>query len=72
MANQDPNNKQDKNNNFFNNNPLLAFAIFSIVVIMIFKMFVGDNGDGLGNMLNTENITQNKRVLYSEIKQRIT
>ena len=51
MANQNNNNQDNNNNNFFNKNPLLAFAIFSIVIIMIFKAFVGD-GDGLGNMLD--------------------
>jgi len=49
----------------------LAFAIFSIVIIMIFKAFVGE-GDGLGNMLgNGKNISQTKSVKYSEIKSEI-
>jgi len=70
MAKQD-NNNQDNNNNFFNKNPLLAFAIFSIVIIMIFKSFVGD-GEGLGNMLDSgNNVTQTKTVKYSEIKAQI-
>ena len=72
MANQDKNNNQDNNNNnnFFNDNPLLAFAIFSIVIIMIFKSFVGE-GEGLGTMLNNQNISQTKQVKYSEIKEEI-
>jgi len=72
MANQDKNNKQDNNNNnnFFNDNPLLAFAIFSIVIIMIFKSFIGE-GEGLGTMLNNQNISQTKQVKYSEIKEEI-
>ena len=70
MANQN-NNQDNNNNNFFNKNPLLAFAIFSIVIIMIFKSFVGD-GDGLGNMLDSGNgVTQTKTVKYSEIKAEI-
>jgi len=71
MANQNDNN-QDNNNNFFNKNPLLAFALFSIVIIMIFKSFVGD-GDGLGNMMGNSNgkITQTKSVKYSELKAKI-
>ncbi|PHS33963.1 MAG: cell division protein FtsH [Sulfurovum sp.] len=70
MANQN-NDNQDNNNNFFNKNPLLAFAIFSIVIIMIFKSFVGD-GESLGNMMTGgSNVTQTKSVKYSEIKKEI-
>jgi len=72
MANQNNNNdnNQNNNNNFFNDNPLLAFAIFAIVIILIFKSFVGE-GEGLGNMMNTQNVTQTKQVKYSEIKKLI-
>ena len=71
MANQNNNQDNNNNNNFFNKNPLLAFAIFSIVIIMIFKSFVGD-GEGLGNMLDSgNNVTQTKTVKYSEIKSEI-
>ncbi len=70
MANQNNNPKNDNNNNFFNNNPLLAFAIFSIVIIMIFKSFVGE-GESLGSVLNTNNVSQTKQVKYSEIKKEI-
>ena len=67
--NQDNNNN---NNNFFNNNPLLAFAIFAIVIIFLFKAFIGEGNQGLGNMLNTgANVTQTKTVKYSEIKTEI-
>ncbi len=70
MANQNNNDNDNNNNNFFNNNPLLAFAIFSLVIIIIFKSFVGD-GEGLGNVLNNNNVSQTKQVKYSEIKQKI-
>ena len=70
MANQDNKNQDNNNNNFFNNNPLLAFAIFSIVIIMIFKSFVGE-GESLGTVLNTNNVSQTKQVKYSEIKKEI-
>ena len=72
MSNQNNNNNQDNNNNnnFFNDNPLLAFAIFSIVIILIFKTFVGE-GEGLGNVMNSQKISQTKKVKYSEIKERI-
>jgi cell division protease FtsH len=32
-----PNPNPDKNGNFFNKNPLITFALFSIVVIILFK-----------------------------------
>ncbi len=67
-SNNNQNNNQD-NNNFFNNNPLLAFALFSIVIIMIFKAVVGE-GDGLGNMVNS-NASLTKQVTYSQIKDLI-
>jgi len=74
MANQNnqhnDNNQNNNNNNFFNDNPLLSFAIFSIVIILIFKSFVGE-GQGLGNMINTQNVSQTKHVKYSEIKKKI-
>ncbi len=72
MANQPNNDNNNNNNNFFNNNPLLAFAIFAIVIIFLFKAFIGDSNQGLGNVLNNSaNVTQTKTVKYSEIKSRI-
>ena len=55
-------------NNFFKDNPLIAFAIFSIVVIMLFKVFV--NSDTALANLNTNNraILQTKKISYSEMK----
>lgn len=73
MANPNQNNKnqnQNQNNkNFFNNNPLLAFALFSIVLIMLFKSFVGE-GEGIGSVLQS-NVSQTKHVKYSQIKEQI-
>ena len=70
MAKQ--NNNNDDDNNFFNKNPLLAFAIFSIVIIFLFKTFIGDGNQGLGGMLNDKNnVVQTKSVKYSEIKAEI-
>ncbi|MCB4743809.1 MAG: ATP-dependent zinc metalloprotease FtsH [Sulfurovum sp.] len=66
------NKNQNNKNNFFNDNPLLAFAIFSIVIILIFKTFVGDSGTGSFNtMVNTQRISLTKQVKYSEIKKKI-
>ena len=61
-------NKNDKNdnNNFFNQNPLITFAIFSVVIILLFKVVVGD-GDGLDNSGATNN-TRTSKVSYSELK----
>lgn len=62
----DNENKND-NNNFFNKNPLVTFAIFSVVIIGVFKMLVGDgtsvNSGALGN--TSKRVQQ---VSYSELK----
>ena len=70
MANNQPNtpNNDNKNNNFFNDNPLLAFAIFSIVIILIFKVIIGQQG-GMSTMLESGNKqTITKSISYSKIK----
>lgn len=64
------NNKNPKNdNNFFNKNPLITFAIFSIVVILIFKVLIGENrsSDGSG-VVGTKRA---KQISYSELKSLI-
>ena len=73
MANQNNNQNNDNNNkNFFNDNPLLAFAIFAIVIIFLFKAFIGDGNESLNNMMNgNAKVTQTKSVKYSEIKAEI-
>ena len=60
MANPEPN----KNDNFFNKNPLVTFAIFSIVIIMFFKVLVGEGNNLDGSMASTKT----KKVSYSELK----
>ncbi len=69
MANNQPNN-DNNNKNFFNDNPLLAFAIFSIVIIMVFKVFIGQQG-GVDTLINQGNKTYTKSVGYSQIKELI-
>ena len=59
--------KNDKNNNFFNQNPLLTFAIFSVVIILLFKTFIGDDNSGLGSKMS-QGATKNKEVTYAELK----
>jgi cell division protease FtsH len=62
------NNKNDKNDNFFNKNPLITFAIFSIVIILIFKSFIGDQS-GVSSVDSAIGVTsQNKQISYSELK----
>ncbi len=61
--------KNDKNNNFFNQNPLLTFAIFSVVIILVFKTLIGENS-GVGSQMS-QGATKNKEVTYSELKKLI-
>ncbi|SFV56033.1 Cell division protein FtsH [hydrothermal vent metagenome] len=58
-------NNQNPNGNFFNNNPLLTFAIFSVIVILLFKSFVGESGslkDSVGPNVRV------KEISYSDLK----
>ncbi len=59
-------NNNNNNNNFFNQNPLLVFAIFSIVVIMIFKSFL--EPDMTGSSMGLGQGTTSKTISYSEFK----
>ncbi len=65
----DPDNKN--NNNFFNKNPLITFAIFSIVIILIFKTMIGEEG-GLGNqMAGTSSSARNQEISYADLKKMV-
>ncbi len=70
------NNKNDKNNNnnFFNQNPLVLFAIFSILIIVLFKGIIEPNG-GLENGMNQSSFssqqTTSKSINYFELKELI-
>ncbi|MGZ5208592.1 MAG: ATP-dependent zinc metalloprotease FtsH [Sulfuricurvum sp.] len=59
-----------KNDNFFNKNPLITFAIFSIVVIMLFKAFVGNESD-LAGKVSGQGATRTQEVSYAELKKLI-
>jgi len=61
-------NKENKNdnNNFFNKNPLITFAIFSVVVILLFKVVVGDGSSTSQSTLG--NNKKVKQISYSELK----
>lgn len=65
MANKETN-KND--NNFFNQNPLITFAVFSVVVILLFKVLVGDNANTGFSNTNTRKV---KQISYSELKSLI-
>ncbi len=62
--------QKENNNNFFKDNPLLAFAIFSIIVIIIFKIFIGNTPMASGAFIpQNGQIIQTKHVSYSDIKE---
>ncbi|WP_428738876.1 ATP-dependent zinc metalloprotease FtsH [Sulfurimonas sp.] len=63
--NQNNKNNNNNNNNFFNQNPLITFAIFSVAVILIFKLIVGEGNGGTSTIGAG---TKVKQVSYSELK----
>ncbi|CAA6815203.1 MAG: Cell division protein FtsH (EC [uncultured Sulfurovum sp.] len=71
MANQNNNNNNNQNNenngNFFNDNPMLAFGIFILVMIILFKSFMGDSD--LTGVMGNPAINKVEQVKYSEIKK---
>ena len=62
--------ENNDNNNFFNKNPLITFAIFSVVIILAFKALVGDGVGRDSAALGMS--TKVKQVSYSELKSLIT
>lgn len=70
MAKKEPNLPPEKNDNFFNKNPLIAFAIFSVVVIVLFKLFIGDEGE-LSGKLSGQTVTRTQEVSYADLKRMI-
>ncbi len=68
-------NRNDKNNNFFNQNPLVIFAIFSVLIILLFKTMV-EPTDGMGGVeqgKSAARFTQatTRNINYYELKQLI-
>jgi cell division protease FtsH len=59
-----------KDDNFFNKNPLITFAIFSIVIIMVFKALIGDNA-GINNTITGKQSVRTQEVSYAELKKLI-
>ncbi len=68
-------NNKNKKNNFFNDNPLLVFAIFSIIIILIFKSVLGPGAAGNfgqnGSVVGSGMITSTKEISYSQLKELI-
>ena len=66
------NNQNDNknNNNFFNQNPLLVFVLFSIVTIMAFKaLFPEEQMGSNGTTMQGYAQSKNKTIPYSELKK---
>ncbi len=65
-------NRNDKNNNFFNQNPLVIFAIFSVLIILLFKTMV-EPTDGMGTDQGQAGFAQaaTRNINYYELKQLI-
>jgi cell division protease FtsH len=61
-------NKQNGGDNFFNKNPLITFAIFSLIIIIFFKIVIGQ-GDSFQE--GTNKTQKYKEVSYSEMKKLI-
>jgi cell division protease FtsH len=68
MNNNNNKNDNNNNNNFFNKNPILIFAMFSIVTILVFKSLFPQDGD---QTTVTPYGQKQKSVTYSELKQLI-
>jgi len=65
-----PDKKRDnKNNNFFNQNPLVVFAIFSILIIVLFKGLIEPTNGINDNSLSTQQ--KNRTINYYEFKELI-
>lgn len=70
MSQNESNPNPDKNGNFFNKNPLITFAIFSVVVIMLFKALVGDESE-LAGKINGQSVTRTQEITYADLKKLI-
>ncbi|MGG7048604.1 MULTISPECIES: ATP-dependent zinc metalloprotease FtsH [unclassified Campylobacter] len=66
-------NSQNKNNGngggFFNKNPIFIFAIFAIVIVLVFRSLTSDS---IGNMGIDSSSNSTKNVSYSELKAMVS
>ncbi|WP_270960037.1 ATP-dependent zinc metalloprotease FtsH [Campylobacter upsaliensis] len=67
--NNNKNNNTPQNNNFFNKNPIFIFAIFAIVMVVVFKSFFDGGTSSFGGNLSGSEMSKN--VPYSELKKLI-
>ena len=66
--------QKQQNDNFFNKNPLLTFAIFSVIIILLFKSLLAPQqnmGQGAKAHMAGAPIQKTKEVSYSELKKLI-
>ncbi|NOX16269.1 MAG: ATP-dependent zinc metalloprotease FtsH [Epsilonproteobacteria bacterium] len=68
---QNDNKKGLNNNNFFNQNPLLVFAIFSIVIIIVFKNFLSPNDGMINNTMGSSQNAVTKNINYFKFKEMV-
>lgn len=61
-------NNNNNDNNFFNKNPLITFAIFSVVIILLFKALIGENSASDSAVTTSKRA---KQISYSELKSLI-
>ncbi|ELM6779173.1 ATP-dependent zinc metalloprotease FtsH [Campylobacter upsaliensis] len=69
MNENNKNNNTPQNNNFFNKNPIFVFAIFAIVMVIVFKSFFDGGTSSFGGNLSGSEVSKN--VPYSELKKLI-
>ena len=67
MNTQNNNQNSEQNDNFFNENPMLAFGIFILIMVILFKMFMGDSE--LTGMMGDPRIKKVEQVKYSDIRK---
>ncbi len=64
--------KPKKNDNFFNKNPLLTFAILSVIIILLFKSLIGPTntnmGEGGNAYMGIAPIQKTKEISYAKLK----
>lgn len=70
MSQPESNPNPDKNGNFFNKNPLITFALFSVAVIILFKAIIGDEND-LSGKISGQSVTRTQEISYADLKRLI-
>jgi cell division protease FtsH len=64
-------NKGGGDNNFFNQNPLITFAIFALITIFLFKLLIGDSASGVLEENSASQVRKHREISYSEMKELI-